>query len=158
MGAIGLGNLTEFLLSQTALQTEATAAAQIASSGNAGTNSSTATAAGDVFTVSAQNAEQQAVLFTVGQVPLLSPAGEALLAPAARTANTERQLQALNDELKGLGLNSVGIDKIDAIATADRNFDPASFAVLAFQLKAEQAAQQPTTSAAAAALAKAATG
>ena len=133
-------------------------AAQNAGPSNAGTNNSTATAAGDVFTASARSAEQEAALFTVNQAPLLSPAAEALLAPATKAANTQGQLQPLNNALEGLGLSSADIKRIDGIATADQNFNPAAFTVLAFQLKVEQAAQQPTTSTAVAALAKAATG
>jgi outer membrane murein-binding lipoprotein Lpp len=181
MATIGLVNLTEPLLNQAAGQTQKP---QAATPSNATSVSGATAATGDTFTLSAQNTAQAAGLFTVSRSSLLSPAAEALLAPAVAAAlatpatataptanaattvtatptptvaNNEKQLQALNIALEALGLSSEDISKIDSIASVINDFNPAAFAVLANQLKAQQVALQAGASTAAPAQTRAAT-
>jgi hypothetical protein len=181
MATIGLVNLTESLLNQTAGQTQKPQAATLS---NASTVSGTTAATGDTFTLSTQNTAQAAGLFTVNQSSLFSAAAEALLAPAVAAAlatpattsaatadvtapptaapattvaNSEKQLRTLNIALEALGLSSQDISKIDGIASVINDFNPASFTVLANQLKAQQVALQAAATTAAPAQTRTAT-
>jgi hypothetical protein len=65
-------------------------------------------------------------------------------APAPATANTAatgtasvtEQLQALNDTLEALGLSAADLQQIDQIASVIKDFNPAAFTSLAYQLAA----------------------
>jgi hypothetical protein len=125
----------------------------------AGTDDARLATTVDEFTPSTQiPAEQAAGIFTVSQLPLLSPAARSVLGtaaasalvtpnpavaaanntPAATAASEGAQLQKLNISLSSLGLDSANIGKIDSIASVTKDFNPAAFTILAYQLRAEQ--------------------
>jgi hypothetical protein len=92
MALIGLVNLTERLLNQTAGQTQATTPSK------ASANNAVTAATGDQFTASAQNTAQAAGLFTVSQFAVFSAAAEVLLAqaPAAQASPANTPAPATN--------------------------------------------------------------
>jgi len=135
---------------------------QVTQSAGAATATAAPVAAEDRFTPSGQNnspqsAAQEAGLFQVGQLPVLSAQAGPLaleatqLAPNSNPATaqtapatyTQSQIQAFNQALAAIGLNSNDIQKLDQIATLVNVFSPTAFSDLIgqFQALARQAAQ-----------------
>ncbi len=71
----------------------------------------------------------------------INPLGSGALVNTSNPANNNVALQKLNASLESIGLNRADINKIDGIASLINNFDPAAFAILAFQLKAQETAR-----------------
>jgi resuscitation-promoting factor RpfA len=87
--------------------------------------------------------------------PPASPAAGTTNAATTGSASIAEQLQALNTALQALGLGPRDIHQIDQIASVIKDFNPAAFTSLAYQLAAlasPAATQQPPASAATAGL------
>jgi hypothetical protein len=157
MAAVVLNNLTESALSneEEVTQVLPTAVGPIIVRAD---DTSPATTV-DEFTPSTQiPAEQSAGIFTVSQLPFFSSAARyeldtaaasALVTPNNNTplaaASDGGQLEALNNSLASLGLDSASIGKIDSIAGATKDFSPSAFTILAYQLKAAQGTSEANT-------------
>jgi hypothetical protein len=112
-------------------QVEQIVEAQAVAKGGVAANSTTAGVV-DQFTVSGQNAAQAAGLYTPANLITQT------IASPTTVIDSNAALQNLNNTLASIGLNATNINKIDGIASLINNFDPAAFAILAYQLKAQE--------------------
>lgn len=144
--SISFSAAAEFLLSQTPSPQTNPAAATTTPTTNSTPPTSAATETNNGNSAANSNVAANPAI-TGANTTATATTGATAVANRDTAANssatsTQNQLQALNNALVALGLNSSELSQVDRIATLINDFSPQAFTSLAYQLEAQANAQE----------------